>query len=46
MGEGCWLHFDFVPGESEVREGSAAVIGRLCVIGTDLNEENLQKLFA
>ena len=44
-GEGCWLHFDYVPGEPEVREGSANVTGRLCVIGCKLQEENLARLF-
>lgn len=40
-----FIHFDYVPGEPDVREGSAAIIGRLCVIGSDLNEEELVKLF-
>ena len=44
-GEYGWLHFDYVPGEADVREGSAGVIGRLCVIGCNLQEENLKKLF-
>ena len=44
-GDGCWLHFDYVPGEPDVREGSAGVTGRLCVIGCNLNEEELKKLF-
>ncbi len=44
-GENGWIHFDYVPGESDVREGSAGVTGRLCVIGCDLNEKNLQELF-
>ena len=44
-GEGSWLHFDYVPGESDVREGDANVIGRLCVIGCHLNEEALTQLF-
>ena len=44
-GEGVWLHFDYVPGEPDVREGAAGVTGRLCVIGCELNEENLQGLF-
>ena len=43
--EGEWLHFDHVPGEIEVRRGPAGVIGRLCVIGSKLNEEALKKLF-
>ena len=40
-----WLHFDYVPGEPDVRFGSASAIGRLCVIGTKLNEEALKELF-
>ncbi len=42
---GEWLHFDYVPGEGDVRVGSAGVIGRLCVIGSHLNEAALAKLF-
>ena len=44
-GENSWLHFDYVPGEADVREGTAGVIGRLCVIGCNLKEENIKKLF-
>ncbi len=43
---GHWLHFDLVPGEFEIREGGAEYTGRLCVIGADLDEEKLAKLFA
>ena len=43
--EGKWLHFDFVPEEYEIREGSADYTGRLCVIGSKLNEAALEKLF-
>ena len=43
---GEWLHFDLVPGEYEVRKGAADYTGRLCVIGTNLDEEGLAKLFA
>ena len=42
---GEWIHFDYVPGEPNVRTGSAAVIGRLCVIGTGINKEKIQELF-
>ena len=42
---GKWIHFDYVPGEPDVREGSAAVIGRICVIGSKINEEEIKKLF-
>ena len=41
-----WIHFDYVPGTPDVRTGAASVIGRICVIGSGLNEENLEKLFA
>ena len=40
-----WLHFDHVPGEADVREGSAGVTGRLCVIGSKLEEDKLAELF-
>ena len=43
-GEG-WLHFDLVPGEFQIREGAADYTGRLCVIGADLKEAGLEKLF-
>ena len=42
---GVWLHFDYVPGEVSVREGGADVIGRLCVIGAELDEHALCELF-
>ena len=44
-GENAWLHFDYVPGEPDVREGSAGVTGRLCVIGCNLKEDALKTLF-
>jgi len=44
-GQDSWLHFDFVPGEGNVRSGSAEVTGRLCVIGSGLNTGALQELF-
>ena len=43
--DGQWIHFDYVPGEPDVRFGTAAVIGRLCVIGSGLNMEALGRLF-
>lgn len=43
--DGQWVHFDYVPNEVDVRHGSAAVIGRLCVIGSKINEEALKELF-
>ena len=42
---GKWLHFDYVPGEFDVREGSAGVIGRICVIGSDVDKEKIKNLF-
>jgi hypothetical protein len=44
--EGSFLHFDYVPGESEVRNGGAEYTGKICVIGSDLNEEKLGELFS
>ena len=40
-----WIHFDYVPGEPDVRSGGAMVMGRLCVIGSKLNEAALKELF-
>ncbi|MBR3307467.1 MAG: GTP-binding protein [Lachnospiraceae bacterium] len=42
---GGWIYFDYVPGESNVREGAAQPTGRFCVIGSKLNEEELKELF-
>ena len=42
---GSWFQFDYVPGEIDMRDGSADYTGRLCVIGADLNEEALKELF-
>ena len=42
---GKWIHFDYVPGEINVREGGADVIGRLCVIGANIQKDALSKLF-
>ncbi len=44
-GDGTWLNFDYVPGESNVRIGAVEVTGKICVIGAQLNEENLKVLF-
>ena len=44
-GDGSWLHFDYVPGEHEVRTGPADYTGRLCVIGAELKEDKLAALF-
>ncbi len=43
--DGTWIHFDYVPGEYDVRTGSAAVIGKLCVIGAQLDEQAVAALF-
>ena len=43
--DGSWIHFDYVPGETNVRLGSAAVTGKLCVIGSDLDETDIAELF-
>lgn len=43
--DGRWIHFDYVPGECDVRHGSAGIIGRLCVIGSNLHEPALSELF-
>ena len=42
--DGGWIHFDFVPGEVDVRMGPADVTGKLCVIGSKLNETALREL--
>lgn len=43
--DGKWIHFDYVPGESDIRHGSAGVIGRLCVIGSGIQKTALAALF-
>lgn len=43
--EGGWIYFDYVPGESNIRNGKADVTGRFCVIGAQLKEENLKNLW-
>ena len=40
-----WIHFDYVPGESDIREGGAMITGRVCVIGSKLNESAIASLF-
>ena len=40
-----WIHFDYVPGEPDIRDGGAMVTGRICVIGSKLNEEAVAQLF-
>ena len=43
--DGDWLYFDYVPGETDIRRGSAAVTGRFCVIGSQIREQALKELF-
>ena len=43
--DGSWIHFDYVPGEPDVRLGSAGVTGRLCVIGSKIDIEAVKELF-
>lgn len=44
-GDGEWIHFDYVPNEPDVRTGGADVIGRICVIGSKINESAIAELF-
>ena len=43
--DNTWLHFDYVPGEHEVREGPASYTGQICVIGAELKEDGIAELF-
>ncbi|MBQ7333033.1 MAG: GTP-binding protein [Clostridia bacterium] len=43
--EGEWIHFDYVPGEADVRRGKPGIIGRLCVIGSALDKEKIAAAF-
>ena len=43
--DGAWLHFDYVPGEPDIRTGAPGVIGRLCVIGSKIDEGAIAALF-
>ncbi len=43
--DGTWLHFDYVPGEPQIRTGAPDVTGKICVIGSGLQQERLEKLF-
>ena len=43
--DGTWIHFDYVPGTPDVRSGSAGTTGRLCVIGSGIQEKALAALF-
>lgn len=42
---GTWIYFDYVPGESDIRDGAAQVTGKLCVIGSKIDEDKLAALF-
>ncbi|MDE5893506.1 MAG: cobalamin biosynthesis protein CobW, partial [Acetatifactor sp.] len=44
-GDGSWIYFDYVPEEHDVRDGKPEVTGKICVIGSKLNEEKLAELF-
>lgn len=44
--ENRFIHFDYVPGESEIRDGSAEYTGKICVIGSELKEDALKELFS
>ena len=43
--DGSWIHFDYVPEETNIRTGSADVTGKLCVIGSKLDEQGIAQLF-
>ena len=43
--DGQWIHFEYIPGEADVRFGSAGIIGRLCVIGAGIDKEKIKELF-
>jgi len=43
--DGKWIHFDYVPGEAEVRNGASDVTGKLCIIGSGVNKEAVKALF-
>lgn len=43
--DGSWIHFDYVPGTPDIRRGGAGTIGRLCVIGSKINEDAIAEAF-
>ena len=43
--DGTWIHFDYVPEEASIRTGSADITGKLCVIGSKLDEKGIAELF-
>jgi G3E family GTPase len=40
-----WIYFDYIPGEADVRTGSSDIIGKICVIGSNINQNEIKKLF-
>ena len=44
-GDGSWVYYDYVPEEHEIRSGKPEVTGKICVIGSNLDEANLAVLF-
>ena len=44
--DGTWIYYDYVPEETDVREGKPQVTGKICVIGSELKEDKLKALFA
>ena len=43
--DGEWIYFDYVPGEADIRRGAAAVTGKLCVIGSKIDEKKIEEIF-
>ena len=43
--DGTWIYYDYVPEESDIRTGSPIVTGKICVIGSKLDEDKLEELF-
>ena len=43
--DGRWIYFDYVPSEHNVRFGGADIIGKICVIGSELCRDSIEKLF-
>ncbi|MBQ8897473.1 MAG: GTP-binding protein [Clostridia bacterium] len=43
--DGSWFHFDYVPGERNIRRGSADITGRICVIGSGIDEKSVREIF-
>ena len=43
--DGEWIYFDYIPGSIDIRRGNADVIGKLCVIGSNINKDKIKELF-